>query len=62
MAKELTRQQLLEINLSLTVDANGNTNKKCPLCNNVVIVSKDGTAITIRCKSDDCFEYIGRGI
>ncbi len=62
MAKELTLQQFLDLNHSIIVDENGNTNKKCPLCGNDVIVIKDGSAITTRCKSKGCFEEFGRGI
>lgn len=62
MAKELTMEQFLDLNHSIVVDKNGNTNKKCPLCGNDVIVIKDGSSITIKCKTEGCFAEVGRGI
>lgn len=62
MAKELTMQQFLDLNHSITVDENGKTNKKCPLCGNDVIVIKDGSSITTKCKTQECFVEVGRGI
>lgn len=61
MAK-LTLDQYLELNENLVVDENGNTNKKCPLCGNSVVVEHTGTAVTIRCKTSGCFSSTGRGI
>lgn len=59
---ELTLNQFLELNKNLIVDKNGNTNKKCPLCGNTVIVEKNGTGRTIKCKSTNCFFETLRGI
>ena len=61
MAK-LTLEQFLELNKNIIADDNGNTNKKCPLCDNDVIVERTGTAITIKCKTPNCFSSTGRGL
>lgn len=59
---ELTLNQFLELNKNLIVDNNGSTNKKCPLCNNDVIVERNGTGRILKCKSENCFIETLRGI
>ena len=59
---ELTLNQFLELNKSIVVDKNGSTNKKCPFCNNDVIVEQNGSGRIIKCKVQGCFEEVLRGI
>ena len=59
---KLTFNQFLELNKNIVADDNGKTNKKCPLCNNDVIVERNGTAITLKCKTPNCFFETLRGI
>ena len=59
---ELTLKQFLELNKNIVVDKNGITNKKCPLCNNDVIVEQNGSGRTMKCKTQGCFAEILRGI
>lgn len=62
MASRLTKDQFMELMRDLSWDENGNTNKKCPLCGNDVVVEFEGTTSTTKCKTNDCFSLTGRGI
>lgn len=62
MANKLTKEQFLKLNANITVDKDGNTNKKCPLCGNDVVVTYSGSVITTKCKTNGCFSTTGRGI
>ncbi len=46
----------------MIVYPDGTTNKKCPICNNDVIVERYGSADTIKCKTPGCFKIDIRGI
>lgn len=62
MEKKLNREQFDEIMTNLVYDENGNTNKKCPLCGNDVVIEFEGSSSTTKCKSPDCFSIGCRGI
>ena len=62
MATKLTREQHIEVVMDMFVYPDGTTNKKCPICNNDVIVESHGSADTIKCKTPGCFTIDIRGI
>ena len=59
---KLTREQYIEVGTNMIVYPDGTTNKKCPICNNDVIVESHGSADTIKCKTPGCFRIDIRGI
>lgn len=62
MASKLTFEQYRKITKDFTVDENGKTNKKCPLCGNDVIAERHGSVSTIKCATEDCFSSTTRGL
>ena len=62
MEKKLTKEQFMAVMSNLSWDENGNTNKKCPLCGNDVVIEVVGRLSTTKCKTPDCFSITGRGI
>ena len=62
MAAKITLEQFEELNRNLIVDDNGRTNKKCPLCNNEIVIEIDGNSHTMRCKTHNCLSLDFRGI
>lgn len=59
---ELTTIQFLELNKNLIIDENGNTNKLCPICGNVVKVQRNKGSTSIYCESNLCFKESMRGL
>lgn len=62
MATKLTLEQFEEITDNMIVDDTGKINKKCPLCGNDVFYERNGSASTLKCKTENCFISTGRGI
>lgn len=62
MENKLTREQVIELMSNMICDEDGNTNKKCPLCGNDIVVSQRGTAVETKCKTPNCLHFHGRGI
>ena len=61
MATKLTAEQFEKINDNLIVYANGETNKKCPLCGGDIVVENESTCYSIKC-DDNCFSIDCRGL
>ena len=40
----------------------GKTEKTCPRCGNEIIIEDNGSAYTVRCKTDNCIRAEFRGI
>lgn len=40
----------------------GKTDKRCPRCNNEVLIEETGTSYTVRCKTLNCIKADFRGI
>lgn len=40
----------------------GKTEKKCPRCGNIIIIEDNGSAYTVRCKTNNCIKAEFRGI
>ena len=59
---KLTREQYIEVGTNMIVYPDGTTNKKCPICNNDVICEDEGSAHTVKCKTQGCFSIVTRGI
>lgn len=58
MAKQLTKEQYLELMDHIEWDESGKANKKCPLCGNDIVVEPG----TVKCKTHDCIVIENRGI
>ena len=61
MATKLTLEQYIELNKDLQVNGDGSTNKKCPICNENVVVEKHTSSYTVKCVGG-CFNIDCRGI
>lgn len=59
---ELTFEQFETLTKNMITNPDGSTNKKCPICNNDVIVKKNGNSGIIMCKSKNCFSVDFRGV
>lgn len=62
MATKITTAQFEELNNNLTVDENGHTNKKCPICNNDVVIETVDNCYTMKCLTKDCLAIDCRGL
>ncbi len=63
MDNMLTKKQYLSLMDHIEWDENGNTNKKCPLCNNDIIIEYLGTSLSrIVCKTTGCVCIENRGL
>ena len=62
MAINLTKEQYETINNNLIVYADGKTNKKCPICNDNIVIKELETSYVLMCENKTCFSVVCRGV